>query len=150
MNTPSDVQNTAMQLLERMFAVEMQFLQSDARNAEMLAAAFHRDVVVHEPASLPYSGDWRGLDGVSALLGKMSAVWSDVRVDGLEAAQSGDAVFMTCRLHLTSRANGAVIEQPFAEVLRFQDGLLLEGTPFYYDTSELLAICGDPRVHDEG
>jgi ketosteroid isomerase-like protein len=139
MYTTSGAQNTAMQLLENMFAVEMRFLKSDAKDPDALSTAFHPDVVVHKPESLPYPGDWRGLAGVGALLRKMSEVWSDLRVDGLEAAQSGNTVFMTCTLHLTSRDNGNVIRQPFAEVLRFQDGVLLEGTPFYYDTSEIVA-----------
>lgn len=132
-------QDATMQTLERMFEVETSFLRSDAKDIRMLASAFHQDVVVHEPASLPYAGDWRGLEGVGALLGKMSEVWSDVSVDGLEAAHSGDTVFVTCMLKLTSRPKGTVITQPFAEVLRFKDGLLLDGTPFYYDTSELVA-----------
>ena len=144
MTTTSVVQNTAMQLLENMFAVEMRFLKSDAKAPATLATAFHRDVVVHEPASLPYAGDWRGLEGISALLRTMSEVWSDVRVEGLEAAQSGDTVFMACTLHLTSRSNGNVIQQPFAEVLRFKDGLLFEGTPFYYDTGAIVAVLPPP------
>jgi ketosteroid isomerase-like protein len=138
MSTTSVDQNTAMQLLEHMFEVEMNFLKSDEKDINTLAGAFHRDVVVHEPASLPYAGDWRGLEGIGALLRKMSEVWSDVSVDGLEAARSGDIVFMTCTLHLTCRAGGAVIKQPFAEVLRFKDGVLLDGMPFYYDTSEIV------------
>lgn len=137
--TTSVAPKTAMQLLDNMFAVEMRFLKADAKDAAMLATAFHQDVVVHEPASLFYCGDWRGLEGVSALLGKMCEVWSDIRVEDLEAAQSGDTVFMACTLHLTSRGNGNVIQQPFAEVLRFQDGVLLEGTPFYHDTSAIVA-----------
>lgn len=132
--------DTAIQLLERMFDVELRFLKSDAKDPAMLAAGFHPDVVVHEPASLPYSGDWRGLEGVAALLRKMGEVWSDMRVEGLQAAQSADTVFMTCTLHLVARSTAKVVRQPFAEVLRFQDGTLLEGTPFYYDTSALLAV----------
>lgn len=57
-------QSTAMELLENMFDVEMRFLQSGSGNIEMLTSAFHRDVVVHEPHSLPYAGDWNGLEGI--------------------------------------------------------------------------------------
>jgi ketosteroid isomerase-like protein len=138
-----DDQVTALELLEHMFEVEMRFLKSDADDVSLLARAFHRDVVVHEPASLPYAGDWRGLEGIGALFQRMREVWSDVRVENLEAVRSGDTVFMACTLHLTSRANGTAVEQPFAEVLRFADGLLLDGTPFYHDTSEIVAALGE-------
>lgn len=63
-------------------------------------------------------------------------------MEGLEAARVDDTVFMACTLSLTSRANGATIKQPFAETLHFADDLLIEGTPFYYDTAEILAALG--------
>ena len=144
MDTALDGQSTAMELLENMFDVEMRFLRSGAGNIEMLTGAFHRDVVVHEPQSLPYAGDWNGLKGIASLFQKMQESWSDVSVENLQAAQNDDIVFMSCMLSLTSRANGVTIRQPFAEVLRFRDGRLFEGTPFYYDTSEILATLAKP------
>lgn len=138
MNFDSERTNP-MHLLERMFEVELEFLKSDKKDVQMLSNAFHRDVIVHEPASLPYAGDWKGLGGIAALLRTMSEVWSDMAVENIEAARSEEIVFLSCKLTLTSRATGTVIQQPFAEVLRFKDGLLLDGTPFYYDTAALVA-----------
>ncbi len=137
---------SATELLKRMFDVELRFLQSGKPDTLMLATAFHPDVVVHEPKSLPYAGDWNGLAGVGALFRKMREVWSDLKVEQLEATREGDTVFMICTIHLTSRATGASITQPFAEVLRFKDDLLIEGTPFYYDTAEILAATSGPRT----
>jgi ketosteroid isomerase-like protein len=130
---------SAMELLERMFAVELRFLQQDEADLDLLATAFHPDVVVHEPASLPYAGDWRGLGGIGRLFRTMRATWSDLSVDGLQAAKTGDTVFMTCSLNLTARSSGRALTQPFAEVLRFDGGRLIEGTPFYFDTAEITA-----------
>jgi ketosteroid isomerase-like protein len=131
-----------MQLLERMFEVEMKFIQSGSNDVGALAEAFHSDVVVHEPVSLPYRGDWKGLEGVGALFHRMREVWSDMRVEDLTAAREGDTIFMACTLHMTCRTSGVAITQPFAEVLRFQDERLIEGTPFYYDTSEIVSALG--------
>jgi ketosteroid isomerase-like protein len=139
MTEASGSRRTAMELLERMFEVEMRFVKSDADDLDLLTSAFHRDVVIHEPKSLPYSGDWTGLAGVGALFRRMREVWSDLSVEGLEAARTGDTVFMACALSLTSRATGATIKQPFAEMLHFSGDLLIDGTPFYYDTAEILA-----------
>ncbi len=139
MERQHDRQCSAMELLERMFEVEMRFVQSETGDLESLAGAFHSDVVVHEPRSLPYAGDWKGLDGVAALFRRMRETWSDMKVENLEAVRAGDTVFMTCTLHLTSRARGTTITQPFAEVLRFKDERLIDGTPFYYDTGEIAA-----------
>ena len=60
----------------------------------------------------------------------------------IEATMSGDVLFMTGRLTLTSRSTGKTILQPFAEVLRLKGGKLLDGTPFYYDTAEIQAAIG--------
>ncbi len=133
---------SAIDLLTRMFDVELRFLQSDKPDLRMLATAFHPDVVVHEPKSLPYAGDWIGFDGIGALFRRMREVWSDLRVEQLEATRDGDVVFMTCTIHLTSRTTGVSVIQPFAEVLRFKDELLVEGTPFYYDTAEIVSAIG--------
>ncbi|MCV3208294.1 nuclear transport factor 2 family protein [Mesorhizobium sp. YC-39] len=141
-----DRRSTAMELLENMFDVEMRFLRSDSDSVDMLAGAFHAEVVVHEPRSLPYAGDWKGLDGIGALFYKMREMWSDVAVECLQAAQNDDMVYMSCTLRLTARANGAIVTQPFAEVLRFKDGRLIEGTPFYHDTAEILTALGSPAL----
>jgi|SRR5687767_1442124 ketosteroid isomerase-like protein len=133
---------SAIDLLTRMFDVELRFLQSDKPDLRMLATAFHPDVVVHEPKSLPYAGDWIGFEGIGALFRRMREVWSDLRVEQLEATRDGDVVFMTCTIHLTSRTTGVSVIQPFAEVLRFKDELLVEGTPFYYDTAEIVSAIG--------
>jgi ketosteroid isomerase-like protein len=135
----SGSQRTAMELLERMFEVEMRFVKSNVDDLDLLTRAFHPDVVVHEPRSLPYSGDWTGLAGIGQLFRGMRKVWSDMSVEGIEAARTGDTVFMACTLSLTSRATGTMIKQPFAETLHFADDLLIDGTPFYYDTAEILA-----------
>lgn len=129
----------AMELLERMFAVEMRFLQQPEADLDLLATAFHPDVVVHEPASLPYAGDWRGLAGVGQLFRLMNQTWSDLSVENMQAAKAGDTIFMACSLRLTARHSGRTITQPFAEVLRFEGGRLIEGTPFYHDTAAIAA-----------
>ncbi|WP_287337045.1 nuclear transport factor 2 family protein [Mesorhizobium sp.] len=93
-----DRRRTAMELLENMFEVEIRFLQSGSESLDMLASAFHAEVVVHEPQSLPYAGGWKGLDGVGALFRQMREIWSDVAVESLQAAQSDDTVYMSCTL----------------------------------------------------
>ena len=115
MDRGPDEQPTSAQLLERMFAVERRFLRSDSGTAGLLATAFHPDVVIHEPASLPYPGDWCGLEGVTALFRAMRETWSDIRAEDMRSARDGDTVFMACTLHLTSRATGRSTTQPFAE-----------------------------------
>jgi len=139
MHASSKTHADALRLLEPMFAAEFGFMSSQPPDRSLLAAAFDPDVIVHEPATLPYSGDWRGLDGVAALITRMGEVWSEMEVRDLQAVRDGDLVHMACTLRLVSRATTRQVTQPFAEVLVFKDGRLLNGRPFYSDTAELLA-----------
>ena len=131
---------TCQAIVERMFSAEMAYLASDRKDLRILAEAFSEDVVIHEPSSLPYSGEWRGLEGLTALFARMNEVWSKLEVNDLLVTGSCDLVHLTCRLTVTSRATGRTVTQPFAECLSFREGRLVEGIPFYYDTHELLGL----------
>jgi hypothetical protein len=130
---------TALEMLAHMFDVEMRYIKQDSDDLNLLAQAFHPEVVIHEPSSLPYAGEWIGLPKLGELFRTMRETWIDMSVEGLTAARDGDNIFMACILTLTGRRNGKTIRQPFAESLRFKEGLLIEGTPFYHDTAEILA-----------
>ena len=112
-------------------------MQSENKDVNLLAQAFHPRVVVHEPTSLPYAGKWTGLDGVAKLMDRMKQCFSDVQVKNLRCAGSPDMLLASCELCLTARPTGISIRQPFVEVLRFDNGLLIEGTPHYFDTNEI-------------
>lgn len=58
-------------------------------------------------------------------------------VEDLNCSGSLAKLYVSCTLHMTSRATGLSITQPFAQILRFEDDLLIEGTPFYFDTAEI-------------
>ncbi len=139
MNNAEHATAEATGLVEKMFAAEFAFMKSGGLELSLLTPAFHSDVVIHEPASLPYAGDWCGLDGAAALIRRMGETWSGMSVDKLEVAGTAESVFLGCRLRLTARSTGVSVEQPFAERLRFKEGRLIEGTPFYFDTAELAA-----------
>lgn len=126
-------------LLSRVLEAESVYLNSGGRDRDCLAAAFHPAVVMHEPASLPCAGDWQGLDGVAARLRRCAGLWSDSRLEDRNCLRRAETVMVSATLRLTVRATGRVIVQPYCCVLHFQDDLLLDGTPFYYDTAEILA-----------
>ena len=138
MNQLSDNETSALAFLGRMFAAELEFMRSDTDDLGGLAGVFHTQIVVHEPASLPYAGDWRGHESLGRLLKGMRNSWSSMDVENMRATTAGDVLFMCCTLVATARNSGERIRQPFAEVLKIQDGLVIEGTPYYYDTA---AIC---------
>jgi ketosteroid isomerase-like protein len=143
MNQTSNNNAKAMAILTRMFTAEMQFMESAHNDLSGIAAIFHPDIVVHEPASLPYAGDWRGHESLGLLFKSMHEVWSFINVEDMRATIDGETLFMFCTLVTTARKSGKEIRQPFAEVLKIKDGLVVEGTPFYYDTATICAALDD-------
>lgn len=47
-----------------------------------------------------------------------------------------------CEVVATARNSGQDLRQPFAEVLKIKDGLVIEGAPYYYDTVAVSAAPG--------
>ncbi len=117
-------------------------MQSKDRDVNLLAHAFHPHVLVREPTSLPYMGNWTGLDGIAKLMGQMNQCFSNIQVKNLQCSGRPDRLFVSCELFLTTRTTGISIQQPFVEVLRFENGLLIEGTPHYFDTNEICRALG--------
>jgi ketosteroid isomerase-like protein len=134
---------TPRTIVERMFSVEMAFLNSDRKDLRPLTRAFAVDVLVREPQSLPYRGDWAGIEGIAELMARMNDVWSDMSIDELDVAGSQGRIYLSCKLTVVSRASGKTVTQPFCERLHFRDGLLVEGIPFYYDTQALLDVIAE-------
>jgi hypothetical protein len=138
MNVITTNQSSADSLLAKMFDAEMQFMRGPSDDLSLLATAFDPGVAIHEPQSLPYGGEWVGLESLGQLFRTMGEIWDSMQVSDMIAARTGDTVLMSCRISMTSRATGRTINQPFAERLIFRDGRLLEGTPFYFDTAAIL------------
>jgi ketosteroid isomerase-like protein len=133
---------SSMQILEKMFDVEMAFMASKANDSAILAEAFHPDVVVHEPTSVPYAGDWRGLAGLAELMHVMSDTFSTFEVENLTCFGPPASMHVSCTLRMVSRKTGISVTQRFAQLLRFQEGLLIEATPVDFDTDEIRAALG--------
>lgn len=141
--TQIDLLNDSHAIVERMFAAEFAFMKEGGNDLRLLTDAFHPQVVVHEPLSLPYAGDWKGIDGIAALIRKMNAAWSDMTVSKLEVHGDGKCILLACQLRMVVRKSGQIVEQPFAERLRFAEGKLIEGTAFYFDTAQIMAALNN-------
>lgn len=141
-HTTSDNSTKAMEILTRMFKAEMEFMESETADFTGVKTIFHPDVVIHEPASLPYAGDWHGYDMLGQLFNRMHETWDPMTVENMRATIDGDTLFMSCTLVATARHSGQKIRQPFAQILTIKDGLVIEGFPYYFDTVEINVALG--------
>ena len=96
------------------------------------------DLVIHEPESLPYGGEWRGRDALRRLYAEVMGYWADPHVT--VRAITGDEEWAVALLDftMTSRATGERFTMPVAEASRAEAGKIAEMRIHYFDTAELL------------
>lgn len=132
----------ALHILQRLLTIESDFINAETESLEGIASVFHPDVILHEPASLPYAGDWNGHNGITRLFKLMRDTWAYLNGENLQAVLDGDTLYMCCTMAGCLKGTGQVIRQPFAQVIRLKDGLIIECTPFYFDTKKIADLMG--------
>lgn len=95
------------------------------------------DVVIHEAASLPYGGEYHGLEGFSRLLAAVFSSFKTFQVDVKELLDAGPAIIAIIELRVTLKESDRIVEMPVAEVWRLRDGKVVDLRPFYWDTAAL-------------
>jgi ketosteroid isomerase-like protein len=113
-----------------------------ARNWAVVNEILSPDVVVHEPAGLPYGGEYRGHDGFKRLMKSLPEYWSAVGPADIGYTAAGDVVHMETTLVATARATGREVRLPFIESWTFRDGRMVSAIIYYSDTYVLRQALG--------
>lgn len=120
--------------------VQSVYAHAGAGEWERCAAHLSDDLVIHEAASLPYAGEFRGRHALRDLHAQVMAHWADPRID-FHAMTAGDGhVVSLVTFHLTSKVTGKHTAMPLAEVFRLADGKVTEIRPFYFDSAVVAAL----------
>lgn len=100
------------------------------------------DLVIHEPPSLPFGGDWTGRDALRRLFARVMGIWESPQVE-IESIVGDDVhVVALLRFTMTSKATGRTFTQPVAEVSVIEDGVIREMRIHYFDTAEVAREAG--------
>lgn len=107
---------------------------------EAVAAFMAEDLVIHEPASLPYGGEWRGRDALQRLYVSVMGFWHDPLVEWIDLIGGEEHVVALLRFSMTVPATGERIVQRVSEVTRFNaGGKMTEMHIHYFDTAAMAA-----------
>jgi len=100
-----------------------------------MGALMHPEFYVEQAASLPYGGVHRGL----------AATWKDevAELVSLIGDPEGDEFGMMARLRGRTPKAGKQFDMQVFELVRFQDGKIIEIRPFYWDTHALVMLDKD-------
>ena len=109
-----------------------------AGDPEALAALFHPDFSIEQPASLPHGGRHHGLAGMQAMGATFAEHWQRT-ISEPRVIDGGDTVVQVTTQTWTSVATGRAATVDVVELFAFADGRILEIRVFQQDTHALLA-----------
>jgi ketosteroid isomerase-like protein len=100
------------------------------------------DLVIYEPESLPYGGEWNGRDALQRLYAKVMNYWADPSVTVRSVIGDEEWAVALLDFTMTSRSTGERFTMPVAEASRAAGGKIVEMRIHYFDTVKLLRRIG--------
>ncbi len=105
----------------------------------------HDDFVAREAGGLPYSGDYRGLDGFRALLEKMNDAMTLSPGPFTSEPLGQNAVALRFSLTFTARASGKSVTMNLIEVYTLRDEKIVDLDVYYKNPAAVTALLADQR-----
>ena len=123
-------------VIQRFYTAEAAYMNAGGADAGAsfagLAATLDPDVVLHQSPDLPW-GEFHGHAGYEDWARQMSRAFDRLDVEATRFFPDGDTVIITCRLVTRSRASGATLDLPMAQVVRVRGDRIAEFRPFYWN-----------------
>jgi ketosteroid isomerase-like protein len=145
---PDDsARGTPFKSLMRFYEAEARYSATgDTGDRSTLLATLHPDIVLYQPESLPYGGEWRGREAFGQWLDAFVQTWVGVTpTDPVFHTCGDDTLVSTVTMRASSRATGREIVMPICQVIRFSDDLPIEWRNFAWDTAKMLDAIKDER-----
>jgi ketosteroid isomerase-like protein len=118
----------------------------DAADRSALLATLHPDIVLYQPESLPYGGEWRGREAFGQWLDAFMQTWTDVTpTDPVFHTCGNDTLISTVTMCASSSTTRKKIVMPMCQVIRFSSGLPIEWRNFAWDTAKMLDAIRDEQ-----
>lgn len=98
-----------------------------------VGALFHPDLVVRQGPTVPYAGDWHGVDGLERFFAVFTETWSSLELSETRYFSGETGIAITMRMQATARRTGKHLDTTVAHFLIVEYGLIREFNVFYAD-----------------
>jgi uncharacterized protein len=138
-----DLRAASLQTRLNKSTVEALFEAVDRRDGEGVRAAYAQNITIHEAASLPYGGDYRGLEGALHHGQGFRAAWDRFQrrqVRGLDPRIIGDDdyVVVLWQHKVENPGTDDRLDLPAVSVYRMENAKIADSRMFHFDTAALL------------
>jgi uncharacterized protein YciI/ketosteroid isomerase-like protein len=123
--------------------VEALFEAVDRRDGDAVRAAYSENITIHEAASLPYGGDYRGPEGALRHGLGFRATWDRFQPHGARGLDprilaDGDHVIVLWHHNIENPETGDRLDLPAVSVYRMETTKIIDSRMFHFDTAALL------------
>jgi ketosteroid isomerase-like protein len=134
----------AWTVMQKFYAAEAAYVAAGGpgkASYDQVAAHLDPEVTLHQASGLPFTGTWRGHDGMERFLARFSETWESMEF--LEQEHWGDehTVVVRNRVRFRARATGRDVDTLIVQLITVRDGRMLECRPFYWDPAAIAAAC---------
>lgn len=123
--------------LNSFYAAEQRFVSAGGFEARAdfgeVGAHFHSDVIARQGPTVPYPGDWHGVDGVEEFFRAFTQCWSSLDLTEIRTFEGQTGVAVTMRMRATARETGKLLDTQVGHFFIIEDGLIRELNVFYLD-----------------
>jgi ketosteroid isomerase-like protein len=105
-----------------------------------MASHLHRDVVARQGPTVPYSGDWHGIEGLQEFFSVFTEIWSSLELSDIQYFEGETGLAIQMRMRATSVATGKQLDTMCGHFLIFEDGLIREFNVFYQDPVQVYDV----------
>jgi ketosteroid isomerase-like protein/uncharacterized protein YciI len=142
-NEAEDLRATLTRASANKRAVKALFEAVDRRDREGVRAVYDENITIHEAASLPYGGDYHGLEGALRHGQGFRAAWDrfqpqEARGLDPQIVADGDHVVVLWRHRVENAETGDRLELPVVSVYRMENARIADSRMFHFDTAALL------------
>jgi uncharacterized protein len=133
---------------ENVAAMQRLFTAVERRDLAGVLAAYAPDIVIHEAATLPYGGTYRGLEGGERHAYAYEATWAPLQEPGArsldaEVLDAGEHVVVLWRQRGQTPDDTRSLDLPAVSVYRMRDGRIVEARMFQQDTAAITQFLAD-------
>jgi len=133
-----------LRTLDSFYDAEKRYVAAGGRQAGAdfgeLAAHFHPDIIVHQGPTVPFGGDWYGIEAVERFFAVFTDTWSSLDLTEIRSFEGDTGVAITMRMRATARNSGQHLDTRVGHFYLFENGLIREITVFYLDPVGLAQV----------
>lgn len=139
--------SAALAAMQHFYEAEELYSSAGQKNFAQIAATIHPEIVLFQPDSLPYGGEWHGHQGFEDWTQAFTRAWLYVRPrDAQVIACSDDTIVSLVTMEAQARASHKQVRMPMCQIVRMRDNLPVEWRNFAWDTAVLNDALADPQA----